>query len=62
MLPSSVTAWRGDPAIFHSITGVDISLVHSGREGGVLCGAALLLVKVPPKAHGIQIHRAYQPG
>lgn len=58
-LPSPGTAWRVDPAIFLSITG-DISLVHTRREGGV-CGAALLWVKIPVRAHGIQMHRASQP-
>lgn len=30
----SATAWRGDPAIFLSITGGDILLAHNRREGG----------------------------
>lgn len=59
-LPSPGTAWRVDPAIFLSITGGDISLVHTRREEGV-CGAALLWVKIPVRAHGIQMHRASQP-
>lgn len=33
-LASSVTAWRGDPAIFLSITGGDVSLAHDRRRRG----------------------------
>ena len=46
----SATAWRGDPAIFLSINGGDISLAHNRREGRregvrwgeVWCGAVRL--------------------
>lgn len=58
VLPSSVTAWRGDPATFLSITGGDTipSLAHKKREVGG--GGALLRMKIPVRVHGIQIHWA----
>lgn len=55
MLASPATAWRGDPAIFLSITGEEFD--GAQQEGvGIERGGHSFFMKISVGAHGI--HRA----